>query len=89
MHIGNMRTRTILDIDDDALEFASFYAKARGVSLDSAISELIRRAEQMMEPPTSASPNLKRDAHGFLVVKDEGSVITAELVKKESEDDPA
>ena len=84
-----MTTLPNLDIDNDALELASSYAESRGVSLDIAISELIRRAAQMLGPMVSASPNIKRDAQGFLVVKDGGPVITAELVKKESEDDPA
>jgi len=42
-----MRTRTNLHIDNDALSFASSYATAKGVSLGIAVSELIRRAEQV------------------------------------------
>lgn len=89
MHIGDMTTPTNLDIDNDALEFASSYAESRGVSLDVAISELIRRAAQTLGPQISASPNLKRDAQGYLVVKAGGHGITEELVKNDSEDDPA
>ncbi|HET8637625.1 MAG TPA: hypothetical protein VFL96_12320 [Acidobacteriaceae bacterium] len=52
-----------------------------------AISELVRRAEHMPEPSITTSPKLKRDKHGFLVVKARGPVITSEMVKEESEDD--
>ena len=82
-----MRTRTNLHLDNDALEFASVYANSKGISLGVAVSELIRRAEQTPEPPISASSKLKRDEHGFLVVKASGPVITSEMVKEESEDD--
>jgi len=88
VHNKRMRTRTNLHIDNDALEFAYSYARAKGITLGVAISELIRRAEQMPEPPISASSKLKRDEHGFLVVKASGPVITSEMVKEESEDDP-
>jgi hypothetical protein len=84
-----MATPTNLDIDNDDLEFASSYAESTGVSLDVAISELIRRAAQTLAPQMSSSPNLKRDAQGFLVVKDGGHRITEESVKNDSEDDPA
>jgi hypothetical protein len=82
-----MRTRTNLHLDNDALEFASVYANSKGISLGVAVSELIRRAEQTPEPSISTSSKLKRDEHGFLVVKASGPVITSEMVKEESEDD--
>lgn len=82
-----MRTRTNLHIDNDALEYASSYASAKGITLGVAVSELIRRAEQAPEPPISASSKLKRDEHGFLVVRASGPVITSEMVKEEAEDD--
>jgi hypothetical protein len=37
--------------------------------------------------PLSASPKLKRDQHGILIVKAAGPVITSEMVREESEDD--
>jgi len=85
--INGMRTRTNLHIDNDVLEFASAYADSKGITLGVAISELVRRAEQMREPSITTSPKLKRDKHGFLVVKARGPVITSEMVKEESEDD--
>ena len=86
MHTGNMRTRANINIDNDAYSAAAAYATARGLALGAAISELIRRAEQAPESPLSASPKLKRDKHGFLVVKAAGPVITSEMVREESED---
>jgi hypothetical protein len=82
-----MRTRTNLHLDNEALEFASLYAGARGINLGVAVSELIRRAERTSEPSASASPKLKKDRYGFLVVKADGPAITSEMVKEESEDD--
>lgn len=35
--------RTTISIDDDVLDLANLHAKARGVSLGRAVSELIRR----------------------------------------------
>ena len=82
-----MRTRTNLHIDNDALKIASYYADAKGIKLGSAVSELIRKAEQAPEPPLSASSRLKRDKYGFLVMKATGRTITSEMVKEMSEDD--
>jgi hypothetical protein len=81
-----MRTRANVNLDDDAYSAATAYAAARGLALGAAISELIRRGEQTPEPPISASSKLVRDEHGFLVVKGSGPVITAEMVRAESED---
>jgi hypothetical protein len=82
-----MRTRTNIHLDNDALAFASSYANAKGVSLGVAISELILRAEQIPTPPIHTSSKLKRDSHGFLVVKTSGSTLLSEKVLEESEDD--
>ena len=80
-----MKTRTNLHLDNDALEFASSYADAKGVSLGIAISELIRRAEWMagQEIP---SPRLVMNRHGYLEIADTGDRITPEMVKEASED---
>jgi hypothetical protein len=81
-----MRTRANVNLDNDAYSAATAYAAARGLTLGAAISELIRRAEQTPGPPISASSKLARDDHGFLVFKSSGAVITAEMVRAESED---
>jgi hypothetical protein len=82
-----MRTRANVNLDNDAYNVATAFAAARGIALGAAISELIRRTEQAPEAPLSASPKLRKDQHGMLVVKAAGPVITSETVKEESEDD--
>jgi hypothetical protein len=82
-----MRTRANVNLDDDAYRAATAFAAARGIALGAAISELIRRAEETSQLPLSASPKLRRDQHGILVVKAAGPVITSEMVREESEDD--
>ena len=79
-----MRTRANIHLDQDAYDFASAYAHAKGIPLGAAVSELIRRAEHSPEP---ASSRLKRGAHGLLVKAKTGRVITPEMVKESSEDD--
>lgn len=84
-----MRTRANIHLDNDAYDFASAYAHAKGIPLGAAVSELIRRAERSPGRQVSASPRLKADEYGYLVVKANGPVVTSEQVKEESEDDLA
>jgi hypothetical protein len=86
-HNIDMRTRANINLDNDAYGVATAFAAARGIALGAAISELIRHAEQAPDLPLSASPKLKRDQHGILIVKAAGPVITSEMVREESEDD--
>lgn len=79
-----MRTRANIHLDNDAYDFAYAYAHAKGIPLGTAVSELIRRAEQSPEPPSS---RLKVGPHGLLVKAKTGRVITPEMVKESSEDD--
>ena len=87
VHNMDMRTRANINLDNDAYSAATVFAAARGIALGAAISEMIRRAEQAPELPLSASPKLKKDRHGMLIVKAAGPVITSEMVREESEDD--
>ncbi len=87
VHNTGMRTRANVNLDNDAYRVATAYAAAKGIALGAAISELIRRSEQAPELPLEASPKLKRDRHGILIVKAAGPVITFEKVREESEDD--
>ena len=82
-----MRTRANINIDNDAYSAATAFAAARGIALGAAVSELIRMAERAPLLPLGASPKLRRDKHGFLVVKAAGPVITSESARLESEDD--
>lgn len=78
--------RANINIDTEAYAFAAAYANAKGIPLGAAVSELLLRAEQMPEPPSS---RLKSDERGFLVVARTGRTITPEMVKDSSEDDLA
>jgi hypothetical protein len=77
--------RANINIDLDAYTFASGYANAKGLPLGAAISELIRRAESAPEP---LSPKLTRNKRGLLVMAKGGRLVTPELVRRYSEDEP-
>jgi hypothetical protein len=82
-----MRTRANINLDADAYDFATSYAAARGIALGVAVSELLRRVQEMPKPTNIESPRLKRSRRGFLVVAKTGNVITPEMVKEFAEDD--
>lgn len=42
--------RTTISIDEDVHEFASIYAASRGITLGSAVNELIRKAKSAPAP---------------------------------------
>lgn len=88
VHNVHMKTRTNINLDNDAYSFAFSYASAKGIALGAAVSELLRqRAEQKPESPATASHRLKMSPRGFLVKTSTGKVITPEMVKEASEDD--
>ena len=80
--------RTTVSMDDDDHESASYYARARGITLSAAIGELIRKAQAAPE----AKPEIVFSPDGFPMFPPSGSgrVITSELVKQleEEEFDP-
>jgi negative regulator of replication initiation len=84
-----MRTRANINLDADVYDFASAYAAARGLALGTAVSELLRRVQQMSKSANMESPRLKRTRRGFLVVAKTGQVITPDKVKDFAEDDLA
>lgn len=71
--------RTSIKLDDDVHEFASIYARAKGMTLSAAISELIRKAE-------AASPlqeaEILRAPNGLPMFPPTGRRITSETVKQ-------
>ena len=75
-----------VNLDSDVYSFTSAYAGAKGITLSAALSELVRRAEQVPEPG-SESPRLKKSPHGYLVIGGTGDVLTPEMVKEVSEDE--
>ena len=83
-----MRTRANIHLDNDAYDFASAYASAKGLPLGSAVSELLRqRAEQAPELPVEESVRLKRTRRGYLAKAKTGHVVTPEMVRESAEDD--
>lgn len=80
----NSDMRTTITLDDQTHEFASYYARARGLSLSAAINELIRKAESAPAPPR---PKLEYGSHGLPLLPRTGGVITSEMVKKAEEEE--
>lgn len=78
--------RANVNLEAEAYRFASAYANAKGITLGAAISELLRRAEQMPLQP-DASSRLKRTRRGYLVKAKTGKVITPEMVRESADDD--
>lgn len=76
--------RANVNLETDAYTIASTYARAKGIALGAAISELLRRAEQAPAPP---SPLLVTNRRGLLVKAKAGRVVTPEMVKELAEDD--
>lgn len=81
----NSPMRTTINLDDDAHEFASYYARARGLTFSAAIEELIRKAQGAPEPKVE----LRFGPNGLPLLPRTGRVITCEMVKKYSEDEIA
>jgi hypothetical protein len=70
--------RTSVNLDEDAHQFASVYAGAKGITLSAAINELIRKAEAMPRP----APEIGRSPNGVPCFPSRGAIITTEMVKK-------
>jgi hypothetical protein len=82
--------RTTLNIDTDVYDFASVYANAKGISLGAAVSELLRKIENMPKlPGDTPTRRLKAGPRGYLVKARTGRAVTPEMVKQASEDDLA
>jgi hypothetical protein len=82
----NCSMRTTITLDDNTHEFASYYARARGLTLSAAIDELIRKAQA----PAKPEPDILRGPNGLPMFPPTGRTITSEMVKKleEEEFDP-
>ncbi len=72
--------RTTITLDDEVHEFATYYARAKGLTLSEAIDELIRKGQDAPEP----EPDIRRSPNGFPMFPPSGSdrVITDEMVKR-------
>ena len=69
--------RTTITLDDDAYDFASIYARAKSITLDAAIGELIRNAESAPQPAL----DIRRSASGLPCFPPTGKVLTSQMVK--------
>ena len=81
-----MNVRMTVNLDPDVYTFAKAYAGGRGISLSTAISELVRRAERAPELE-ALSGRLKKNEHGYLEIAGTGHVLTPEMVKAAAEDE--
>ncbi len=72
--------RTSVNLDEEVHEFASVYAKAKGITLSAAINELIHKAELAPEPKSE----IRFSSDGFPMFPPSGSgrVVTDETVKR-------
>jgi hypothetical protein len=75
--------RTTITLSQESHEFASYYARARGITLSAAINELIRKAEAAPAP----KPDIRIGPNGLPLLPRIGKTITCEMVKQLSEDD--
>jgi hypothetical protein len=69
---------TIVTLDEDAHQFASIYARAKGITLSAAIGELTRMTEVAPPPP----PDLCQSASGLACFPPTRKMLTSEMVKK-------
>lgn len=68
--------RTTITLDDDVAELSARQAKARGVSLGRAISDLIRRG---LNAPT---PSVVKDGLVVFSLPSDSPVVTTEAVRR-------
>lgn len=76
MHYEGMRTT--ITLDDETHEFAAYYARSRGLTLSTAIDELIRRAQEGPKP----EPVIEIGPDGFPMLPRTGRVHTPAMVKE-------
>jgi len=78
--------RTTITLDDGTHEFATYYARARGLTLSAAINELVLKGQSA----PSRDPDIRVGPNGLPMFPPTGRTITVEMVKKleEEEFDP-
>jgi macrodomain Ter protein organizer (MatP/YcbG family) len=77
--------RTSINLDDDAYQLASLYAKGRGITLSAAINEVVRKIGESRSE--SNSSRIKTAPNGLKVIAANGRVITPEMIKQAEEDE--
>lgn len=85
----NFRMRTTVTLDDDVHEFATYYARGKGITLSAALNELVRQAEK--SPKAETGPLIVFSPEGFPMFSPTGGTVTSEMVKRleEEEFDPS
>jgi macrodomain Ter protein organizer (MatP/YcbG family) len=78
--------RTSISLDEDVYQQATLYARGRGVTLSTAVSEMARKGVEAMQS-TSPTSRLKRAPNGLLIFAGGDRVITSEMVKAALEED--
>jgi hypothetical protein len=81
----NILMRTTINLDDDVYELASVYAAARGITLGSALGELVRSSSNPLS--RSANAPIAVDDKGFPILPSRGRELTPEMAKAASEDE--
>lgn len=76
-----------MTLDDDVHEFATYYARGKGITLSAALNELVRQAETAPKP----EPDIVIGPHGLPMFPRTDNTITSEMVNKleEEEFDPS
>ena len=69
-------------VDEDAHQFASIYEVSKGITLDAAICELIRKAEALPQP----TPDIRRSASGLACFPSTGNLLTSQMVEEAEND---
>jgi hypothetical protein len=75
--------RTTITLSEKTHEFATYYARARGLTLSAAIDELIGKAQN----PTAPEIEIRRSPNGLPLLPRSGRTLTTEMVKQLSEDE--
>lgn len=68
--------RTTVTLDDDVHEFATYYARGKGITLSAALNELVRQAETAPKP----EPDIVIGPHGLPMFPRTDNTITSEMV---------
>ena len=78
--------RTTITLAEETHEFATYYARSRGLTLSAAIDELILKAQEGPKPEL----DIRIGPAGLPMFPPTGRTITSEMVKKleEEEFDP-
>ena len=75
--------RTNVSLDDDVYRFAQMYARAKGITLSLAVSELLRRAQDVQP----AAPEVQRSAiTGLAAFPPSGKALTSKMVRDAESD---